>query len=82
MTSLTDALHYVSATEAVSIFNSGELSPVEILGAMLERAKYVNVLINPFAGKYYEQARANSKKTEARYIKGNTRELDGIPLAV
>lgn len=82
MTSPTDELHYLSATEALSIFNSGGLSPVEFLEAMLERAEHVSELINPFADKYYEQARENAKKAEARYIKGNARELEGIPLAV
>jgi Asp-tRNA(Asn)/Glu-tRNA(Gln) amidotransferase A subunit family amidase len=82
MTSLTDQLHYLSATEALTGFRTGELSPVDFLEAILERAELVSETVNPFADKYYEQARLNAKKAEARYLKGNPRKLEGIPLAV
>lgn len=82
MTLLTDDLHYLSATEALTYFKSGELSPVEFLDAILKRAEQVSETINPFADKYYEQARHNAKIAESRYLKGNARKLEGVPLVV
>ena len=82
MTTLNDELHYLSATETLAKFKTGELSPVVFLDAILERAEQVSPTINPFADKYYEQAKLNAKKAEARYLKGNPRRLEGIPLAV
>ena len=82
MTSSTDELHYLSANDALTNFKSGDLSPVEFLEAILERAEQVSETINPFADKYYEQARKNASKAESRYLKGTARRLEGIPLAV
>jgi Asp-tRNA(Asn)/Glu-tRNA(Gln) amidotransferase A subunit family amidase len=82
MTSYKDEIYYLSATETLAKFKTKELSPVSFLEVILERAEQVSATINPFADKYYEQARLNAKKAEARYLKGNARRLEGIPLAV
>ena len=75
-------LYYLSATETLEYFESGDLSPVLFLETMLERAEKISETVNPFADKFYEQARLDAKKSEARYLKGNPRKLEGIPLAV
>jgi len=82
MTSLNDELYYLSATETLEKFKAGYLSPVEFLEVILERSEQVSETVNPFADKYYDRARLNAKKSEARYLKGNPRRLEGIPLAV
>jgi Asp-tRNA(Asn)/Glu-tRNA(Gln) amidotransferase A subunit family amidase len=82
MPSAADELCYLTATEALAHFNSGALSPVELLTAVLDRAEQVDATVNPFADKYFDQARDRAKLAEARYLKGKTRRLEGIPLLV
>jgi Asp-tRNA(Asn)/Glu-tRNA(Gln) amidotransferase A subunit family amidase len=82
-TSETD-LCYLSATEALALFKTRKLSPVEYLNAQIARAEQVEPIINAFAFKYYDEALAKAKKAEARFMKtdGRWRALEGIPLAV
>ncbi len=75
-------LHYLSATEALKLLRSGALSPVELMEATIQRAQQVGSSINPFADRYFDQAMENAKRSEARYLKGNPRRLEGIPLLV
>ena len=42
-------LHYLSATDALSLFRSKELSPVQLVTAVIERAEAVEPVINAFA---------------------------------
>jgi Asp-tRNA(Asn)/Glu-tRNA(Gln) amidotransferase A subunit family amidase len=82
MTTDNDQLYYLSATEVLIKFKTGELSPSVYLEKILERAEQVSGTINPFADKYYDKARLEAKKAETRYLNGNPRALEGIPLAV
>ncbi len=75
-------LCYLSATEALELFRAGKLSPVELFDATITRAEEVAATVNPFADKYYEQARERAKVAETKYHKGRPRCLEGIPLAV
>lgn len=79
-----DDICYVSATEALRRFRSRKLSPVELLKALIARAERVNPEINCFADRYFEEALAQAKAAESRYMKrgAETLPLDGIPLAV
>ena len=80
---MTD-LHYLPATEAIRRFRTRELSPVELLDAVIARAEAVEPTINAFAHTRYEEARAEAKAAEARYAGkgGEPRPLEGIPLAI
>ena len=78
----TSDLHYLSANDALGLFKSGELSPIELLSAVINRADQIDAKVNPFADKYFDQAMARAKKSEARYRKGNPRRLEGLPLLV
>jgi aspartyl-tRNA(Asn)/glutamyl-tRNA(Gln) amidotransferase subunit A len=77
-------LHYLSATEALARFRARELSPVELLQALIERAEAVELTINAFAETRYEAALEQAREAEARYAgKGETpRPLEGLPVAV
>ncbi|MCP4765417.1 MAG: amidase [Gammaproteobacteria bacterium] len=77
-----DELNYLSASEALQHFNSGSLSPVELLDAVLQQAENIAESVNPFADRYFDQARQAAKESEARYSKGNPRRLEGIPLLI
>jgi Asp-tRNA(Asn)/Glu-tRNA(Gln) amidotransferase A subunit family amidase len=82
MATKTDDLHYLSATQALSHFNSGELSPVELLDAVLTRAEDIAETVNPFADRYFDEARQRAQEAEANYRSGNARPLEGLPLLV
>ncbi len=77
-------LHYLSATEALSSFRARELSPVELVQAVIDRAEKVEPTINAFAQTLYDEALEQARGAEARYagIGGAPRPLEGIPVAV
>ena len=82
MASSSDDLCYLSATEALALFKSRELSPVELLDAILARAETIAPAVNPFADRYFDEARTRAKQAEARYLSGKPRRLEGLPLLV
>ncbi len=49
-------LCYLSASDALRLFRTRKLSPVELLKAQIERAEKVEPTINAFAFTYYEEA--------------------------
>jgi Asp-tRNA(Asn)/Glu-tRNA(Gln) amidotransferase A subunit family amidase len=75
---------YLGATEALALYRKKKLSPVEHLKALIARAERVNPRINCFADCYFEEALAQAKASEARYMRrgAKTAPLDGVPLAV
>ena len=77
-------LWYLSATEAMALFRTRDLSPVELLQALIRRAEAVEPKINAFAFTYFDEALAKARKAEAKFAKtdGRIRALEGIPLAV
>ncbi len=75
-------LCYLSATEAVARFKTGELSPVELMTAVIARAESVEPLINAFPATLYESALEQAREAEKRYATGDARPLEGIPVAV
>jgi aspartyl-tRNA(Asn)/glutamyl-tRNA(Gln) amidotransferase subunit A len=79
-----DDLHYLSATDALRMFRSRELSPVELMTAVIARAEKVEPTINAFADKHYESALAEARAAEARYSRpgDGAGPLDGLPVAV
>jgi aspartyl-tRNA(Asn)/glutamyl-tRNA(Gln) amidotransferase subunit A len=79
---MTD-LHYLSAKDALAKFAARELSPVELMTAVIERARVVEPAINAFAQTFYDEALAAARQAEARYAKGEpSGPLDGLPVAV
>ena len=77
-------LHYLSATDALAMFRSKELSPVELVEAVIARAEVVEPAINAFAETRYDEAIAAARAAEARYS-GHGEPLgplDGLPVAV
>jgi Asp-tRNA(Asn)/Glu-tRNA(Gln) amidotransferase A subunit family amidase len=77
-------LHYLSATEALARFRSRELSPVELLDAVIARADAVEPTVNALCHTFYDAARAQAREAERRYAgRGEApRALEGIPLAI
>src|SRR5712692_5506070 len=77
-------LHYLSAADALAMFRSKELSPVELVTAVIARAEAVEPAINAFAETRYDEALAQARAAEARYggAGGSPLPLDGLPVAV
>jgi hypothetical protein len=46
-----ESLNYLSATGAIVKFRTGELSPIELLEVVIERANAISDSVNPFADK-------------------------------
>jgi aspartyl-tRNA(Asn)/glutamyl-tRNA(Gln) amidotransferase subunit A len=77
-------LHYLPAAEALRLFATRELSPVELVSAVIARAEGVEPVINAFAETRYEQALGEARQAEARYAGTGAapRPLEGLPVAV
>jgi Asp-tRNA(Asn)/Glu-tRNA(Gln) amidotransferase A subunit family amidase len=77
-------LCYLSANEALAAFREHRLSPVELLQAQLARAEQVDGKINAFTDLYAEEALAQARDAEARYMRkdGHVRDLEGLTVAV
>lgn len=78
---MTD-LHYLSATEALHLFRTRRLSPVELMEAVIERAESVEPAVNAFAEQRYDEALDAAARAETRYRRAGTpRALEGLPVA-
>lgn len=75
-------LCYLSATEAVSLFKKKELSPVELMEALIRRAEQVEPTINAFSFEYFDEAMDAARLAEKAYMNGSARALEGIAVAV
>jgi aspartyl-tRNA(Asn)/glutamyl-tRNA(Gln) amidotransferase subunit A len=77
-------LHRLSATEAHAKFVARELSPVELLDAVVTRTERVNPTVNAFTEQMLDDAYDAAREAERRF--GGTgappRPLEGIPLVL
>jgi len=79
-----DDLCYLSAAEALALFRKKQLSPVELMKAVIKRAEKTEPKVNALPIKRFEAALAEARRAEAVYMKRGARPrvLEGIPLAV
>jgi Asp-tRNA(Asn)/Glu-tRNA(Gln) amidotransferase A subunit family amidase len=83
MTEPATGLHYLSATDALRLFQSHELSPAELMEAVIARAEAVEPTVNAFAATFYDQALDAARAAADRYAAGTPAgPLDGLPVAV
>ncbi len=76
-------LCYLSAIEALELFQSRQLSPAELMSALIEQAESVESEINAFSHTFFEEAMDQTKASELRYLKGEPiGSLDGIAVAI
>ncbi len=77
-------LHYLSANEALRLFRSRELSPVELMDAVIARAEAVEPAINAFAETRFDEAMDAARAAQERYAGAGDPPgpLDGLPVAV
>ena len=80
----TSELCYLPASEALRLFRSRELSPVELMESVIARADEVEPTVNALCHRFTDRALEQAREAEARYMgKGRPpRALEGIPTAV
>jgi aspartyl-tRNA(Asn)/glutamyl-tRNA(Gln) amidotransferase subunit A len=79
---MTD-ISYLSAVEALRLFERRELSPVELMSAVIARVEAVEPTINAFAATMYDEALVAARAAQERYAAGSPcGPLDGLPVAV
>ncbi len=79
-----DELCFLGASEALSLFKSRELSPVELLDAYIAKAAVSEPTINAFSADRFEQAWESAREAENIYINNpdSAGSLCGICVAV
>ncbi len=77
-------LIYLSASEALSRFRSRDLSPVELMEAVITRAEAIEPTVNAFAQAFFDEAMESARSAEKRYRAGAQppRPLEGLPVAI
>lgn len=77
-------LTYLPAVEALCLFRSRQLSPVELMTAVIQRAEAVEPHVNALVEQMFEEALAQAREAEARYAGTGEppRSLEGLPVAI
>ncbi len=77
-------LCYLPATEALRLFRERDLSPVELMEAVIARAESVEPTVNALCITYFDEALAAARKAEDDYMgRGETpRPLTGLPVGI
>ncbi len=79
---MTAELAYLTATEAVARFRNRDLSPVDLLEAVIARAEATEPHVNAFVDTYFDEAREQASAAADAYVAGTARPLEGIPVAI
>ena len=61
---MSDDLHYITATEAITAFRKKNLSPVELMDAVIARIEAINQTLNAFTYTFFDRARDQAKAAE------------------
>lgn len=80
---VSNALHYLSAVESARLIAQRQLSPVELLEALLKRIEAVGGALNCYITIIGEEARGVARLREAEAVAGRLRgPLHGVPIAI
>lgn len=78
-----DDLCFTSATELSALIRSRALSPVELMQAVIERARRLNPALNALCTDTYEEALTQARLAETAVVRGeNIGLLHGIPTTI
>ncbi len=75
-------LCYLSAADALARFRDRSLSPVDLLDAVIARAKQTEPTVNALCLRYFDEARLQARTAERAWQNGSARALEGIPVAI
>jgi len=80
---MNNDLCYLSATEALGLFKSKALSPVELMQALIAQSERLEPDINAFSHEFFDQALLQAGESEARYMRGEPMGvLDGVAVGI
>ncbi len=80
---LADELAYMTATEMAALIRRRQLSPVEVVDAVIERIEERNPSLNAFIFKGYDDARQRAEHAERAVASGEELgPLHGVPTAM
>lgn len=84
MTSSDTDLCYLTATSAIAAFRSGELSPVDLMQAVIARVEGTNDRLNCLTYEYFDRALEQARAAADVYARDpeSARPLEGIPCAI
>lgn len=74
--------YQLTATEAVSLLRQGEIQPIELVEASIERIQSVDPEINALPIHCFERARRRAEELSSANLADNDRSLLGLPIAV
>src|SRR6266542_2738866 len=78
-----DGLCYTPATELGRLYRIGELSPVEVVEAVIERIERLNPRLNAFLTVTSDLALEQARQAEGRARRGELiGPLDGVPISI
>jgi amidase len=81
--SQADGLLALSAVELRRLIGTKNISPVELVGAAIDRIESLNPAVNAIAATAYERARAEAKAAEAAVLRGAPLgPLHGLPTGI
>jgi len=77
-------VHYLTASEALALFRAGDLSPVDLMQATIDRIEAVDGEVNALPVRFFDEALDKARQAEARYARRGDppRPLEGLPVAV
>ena len=76
-------LCYLPAAQALEMFRSKQLSPVELMNAHIAQAELVEATTNALTFTYFDKALEEAQRAEQRYQQGNAKGvLDGLPVGI
>ena len=75
-------LEYTGVEALLQAFEARRLSPVELVDALSARIAAVDRLVGGFTALCLERARDEARASEAAWLRGHARTLEGIPFAV
>ncbi len=81
---MADDLHYLPAARALELFRGRELSPAELMEAVIARAEATEPALRAFAETFFDEAMEAALEAQERYAgRGQPpRPLEGLPVAV
>ena len=78
-----DRLYFLTMREAGQLMRSGQLSPVELLRACLDRIESTDDRLHSFVTLMADEAMEQARRAEAEMLRGNYRgPMHGIPFAL
>ncbi len=77
-----DPLSFASIDDLIAMFRAKKASPVDLLKAQIKRIEALNSKVNCITDEHFDGALKEARQSEDRYLRGETRPLEGITVAI